>query len=182
MSVIEMLQATPAFALPGVLRNAIKCMSALKSTLTACDAVGWNWNWATRPRFADEFATPVLVSCARAAVRAFAPSVPPMPVIGSPSSELAPRAPLTVGGVVALAKGAPGFKPAGQPAGTHTTVRGIGAPPTVKVENGLKTPLSDGFRLVLSVILSVPGANALASIAAVPAALRNSNPVSCSVD
>ena len=44
MSVIEMLQATPAFALPGVLRNAIKCMSALKSTLTACDAVGWNWN------------------------------------------------------------------------------------------------------------------------------------------
>src|ERR1700720_2578172 len=104
-------------------------MSAWKSTLTACDAAGVNWNWATKPILAEELATPAAVSCARAAVRAFAPSACPRPVIGDPSRELAPRAPLTVGGVVALTKGAPEFKPAGQAAGTHTTVRGRGAPP-----------------------------------------------------
>ena len=43
-------------------------------------------------------------------------------------------APSTVGGVAAFANGAPGFRPAGQAAGTQRTVSGNGAPPTVKFE------------------------------------------------
>ena len=42
------------------------------------------------------------------------------------------EAPSTVGGVAAFANGAPGFRPAGQAAGTQRTVSGNGAPPTVK--------------------------------------------------
>src|SRR5438128_8462516 len=140
-------QPTPAFAVRSESRKAIICSSESKSIRTDVSCVVLNE--AIRPRLDEEFATPGLTSSARADVLSLAPRAWPRPVIGAPSSELAASAPSTVGGVAAFASGAPGFKPAGQPLGTQRTVNGRGAPPTVKVENGLKTPFRLGFRLVL---------------------------------